>query len=349
MTTVFHYDVGLVLDDTGVPLPNAIGVFRLGTTSGPGAVATVTTASGDPAVIQTSRYGAFSRFQYTSADDKTGAVGYLDFNGIIQPVASIEVLNALPLAVAAQTAASAAQAAAAQSLVDLQAYVDAHPASPGGTGAVINDNAASSSSVYSSSKTASAIATAVQSVSTIADGTTASSSTWSSTKIAAAIQAAITALVNGAPTALDTLLELANQLSSDESATSALITTINSVQTALGRQRAPILGSAPGVLAAPTKGAIGLVIPYACTLDAVALRVGTAPTGSSLIIDVNINGNSIFGTGAVASTIAAGANQIVVGGLNIAVPANAWLSYDIDQVGSTVPGSDLGAASWLKL
>jgi hypothetical protein len=46
----------------------------------------------------------------------------------------------------------------------------------------------------------------------INDGVTATGTTWSSTKIQAQVTAAITALVNGAPGAQDTLAELAGQI-----------------------------------------------------------------------------------------------------------------------------------------
>ena len=74
------------------------------------------------------------------------------------------------------------------------------------------------------------IKNAVASASGINDTTASSSSTYSSTKIEARIvavsNAAITALVNGAPAALDTLKELADQLAADESITAGLLTQI---------------------------------------------------------------------------------------------------------------------------
>jgi uncharacterized protein (DUF342 family) len=63
----------------------------------------------------------------------------------------------------------------------------------------------------------------------INDAATASGSTWSSTKINSSIQAAVTALVGGAPAALDTLKELADQMAADESL-------LNSLVTALGKR-----------------------------------------------------------------------------------------------------------------
>ena len=50
------------------------------------------------------------------------------------------------------------------------------------------------------------------SAATINDAATAAGTTWSSTKINTQINAAITALINGAPSAQDTLKELADQI-----------------------------------------------------------------------------------------------------------------------------------------
>lgn len=58
----------------------------------------------------------------------------------------------------------------------------------------------------------------------IDDGTTGADSTWSSTKIAEAIQTAIDEVVDGAPTALDTLKELADAFENNSDAIAALET-----------------------------------------------------------------------------------------------------------------------------
>lgn len=65
---------------------------------------------------------------------------------------------------------------------------------------------------------------AVGNASGINDAAPSAGSTYSSQKIEAQIQAAITALVNGAPTALDTLKELADALAADDSDIAALVT-----------------------------------------------------------------------------------------------------------------------------
>jgi hypothetical protein len=70
--------------------------------------------------------------------------------------------------------------------------------------------------------------------------------------------------------------------------------------------------------------------------------VGTAPTGASILIDVNKNGTTIFTTQSNRTAIAASANT----GSSITIEVSGfvygdYLTVDIDQVGSTVAGSDL--------
>lgn len=61
----------------------------------------------------------------------------------------------------------------------------------------------------------------------INDAAPSAGSTYSSQKIEQQISAAIAALVNGAPTALDTLKELADALAADDSDIAALVTSLD--------------------------------------------------------------------------------------------------------------------------
>jgi hypothetical protein len=60
----------------------------------------------------------------------------------------------------------------------------------------------------------------------IDDGVTGADSTWSSSKITSTITAAIAQLVDGAPAALDTLKELADMLSDQDSAVAGLVAAV---------------------------------------------------------------------------------------------------------------------------
>lgn len=77
------------------------------------------------------------------------------------------------------------------------------------------------------------------------------------------------------------------------------------------------------------------------TIANVVASVGTAPTGASLIFDVNKNGTTIFSTQANRPTITAsnfydGSSTPDV----TAVSAGDYLTVDVDQIGSTISGSD---------
>jgi hypothetical protein len=78
------------------------------------------------------------------------------------------------------------------------------------------------------------------------------------------------------------------------------------------------------------------------TITAVRASVGTAPTGATLIVDVNKNGTTIFTTQANRPTIAVSTNTIKRTNMNVTTVADGeYLTVDVDQVGSTVAGSNL--------
>ena len=70
--------------------------------------------------------------------------------------------------------------------------------------------------------------------------------------------------------------------------------------------------------------------------------VGSAPTGSSIIVDVLKNGSTIFTTTSNRPTIAATGNTGLSGAPDVTTIANGeYLTINIAQVGSTTPGADL--------
>lgn len=91
-------------------------------------------------------------------------------------------------------------------------------------------------------------------------------------------------------------------------------------------------------------GAGQFVFPQAVTIVGVSARAKTAPTGANVILDVNKNGTTLFTTQGNRPNIVASANQTAAEVTNMdvtAVAAGDYLSVDVDQVGSTVAGSDL--------
>jgi hypothetical protein len=84
-------------------------------------------------------------------------------------------------------------------------------------------------------------------------------------------------------------------------------------------------------------------MPYAMTLSAVRASVNTAPTGSTLIVDINEGGTTILSTklsiDASAKTSVGAASAAVIS--DAALADNAEITIDLDQVGSTIAGAGL--------
>lgn len=81
----------------------------------------------------------------------------------------------------------------------------------------------------------------------------------------------------------------------------------------------------------------------AWTIQGVRASVGTAPTGASIIIDVNVNDTTIFTTQANRPTItASNFTSGKITNMNVtSIAVGNYITVDIDQVGSTIAGSDL--------
>jgi hypothetical protein len=91
-------------------------------------------------------------------------------------------------------------------------------------------------------------------------------------------------------------------------------------------------------------------MPFAATLLAVRANVNTAPTGSTLIVDINEAGVSVLGTKLsidateFTSTTAASAATIT----DSSLADDAEISIDIDQIGSTVAGAGLKVSLFVR-
>jgi len=88
-------------------------------------------------------------------------------------------------------------------------------------------------------------------------------------------------------------------------------------------------------------------MPYAMTLTSVRASVNTAPTGSTLIVDLNEGGTSVLSTklsiDASEKTSTTAATAAVIS--DSALADDAEITIDIDQIGSTVAGK--GLKVWL--
>lgn len=89
-------------------------------------------------------------------------------------------------------------------------------------------------------------------------------------------------------------------------------------------------------------GSVRFYAPFACTLVRVQTAVGVAPTGASVIVDANKNGTTIFTAQANRPAIAASAyvSSWVAPDVTT-LAAGDYVTVDVDQVGSSVAGSDL--------
>jgi hypothetical protein len=103
----------------------------------------------------------------------------------------------------------------------------------------------------------------------------------------------------------------------------------------------PYVLTKPGNLTTGPGGA-GPVLDGNYTLDSYTVSLGVAPTGTSVILDVNKNGTTIFTTQANRPTVAAGA---VVGSVTppdvTSFAPGDRITVDVDQVGSTFAGTNL--------
>lgn len=99
----------------------------------------------------------------------------------------------------------------------------------------------------------------------------------------------------------------------------------------------------PGALVAAA-GIYRMPVPVLGLVETVLAQVGTAPTGASILLDVHYNGTTIFTTQSNRVTIAASAQVSTIGTINapsVSPASNGYLSIDLDQVGSSVAGSNL--------
>jgi len=89
-------------------------------------------------------------------------------------------------------------------------------------------------------------------------------------------------------------------------------------------------------------GASRFYVEDSCVIVGVRVSVGTAPTGASIIVDVNKNGSTVFTTQSNRPTIAVSSNTATASSPDVtSLAAGDYLSVDVDQVGSTVAGADL--------
>lgn len=117
---------------------------------------------------------------------------------------------------------------------------------------------------------------------------------------------------------------------------------INSPTTSSSTEGHQLLNYSHANLLTVTSGKTKFVFPVEAVLLGVTPSVNTAPTGSDIIIDLNVNDVSVFDPG-VRPRIVEGSEigPEVSTFLDATMQAGDYLTIDIDQIGSTNPGDYL--------
>lgn len=88
-------------------------------------------------------------------------------------------------------------------------------------------------------------------------------------------------------------------------------------------------------------GLLLVPMPAACTVTGYRVKGSTAPTGASVIFDINKNGTTIFTTQGNRPTVAiSGTTSTTTLPDVTAFAAGDYMGVDVDQIGSTIAGSD---------
>jgi hypothetical protein len=96
---------------------------------------------------------------------------------------------------------------------------------------------------------------------------------------------------------------------------------------------------------AVTTSSVPLKLPFDIEIIEVELVCTTAPTGAAILVDANIDGTTVFTTQGNRPTIAISATTGTSTSVDDASHTDGQvLTVNIDQIGSTLPGTDLSIA-----
>lgn len=95
-----------------------------------------------------------------------------------------------------------------------------------------------------------------------------------------------------------------------------------------------------GDLEVETNASARIDVPFSGTIIEATAQIKTAPTGASVIIDINKNGTTLWASGklTITATSTSGSKTTFDA---VSVNEDDYFTLDIDQIGSTLPGSDL--------
>lgn len=110
------------------------------------------------------------------------------------------------------------------------------------------------------------------------------------------------------------------------------------------------LGVGTPISTGTNKTSVALIVPRAGKIVKCFAYAGTAPTGSSILCDINLNGTTIWATQGNRIAIASGAQTGSQTSFDTTTVAEGdLLTIDVDQVGSTVAGQDVTIELLLSL
>ncbi len=96
-----------------------------------------------------------------------------------------------------------------------------------------------------------------------------------------------------------------------------------------------------GTLVAGTDASARIILPFNGKIIKASAYATTAPTGATVIIDMNLNGTTLWASGKLTIAISANAATDKTVFDTTTVSTDDYLTVDIDQIGSTVAGADL--------
>lgn len=90
-------------------------------------------------------------------------------------------------------------------------------------------------------------------------------------------------------------------------------------------------------------GDVAFPVPFDCTLDVLlgTLDPTAAPAGAAVLVDVNLDGVSIFAAPGDRLTFPVGVTFATATPVGVTASLGQRLTVDVDQIGSTSPGQDL--------
>jgi hypothetical protein len=112
------------------------------------------------------------------------------------------------------------------------------------------------------------------------------------------------------------------------------------LQTVINNMRPTLYVQRPGVLATSTDLLPPIEIAQALTMTECLLNITTAPTGAAVIVNIKVNGTTVFSTKPQidAGSTSGGGDAVFS---TTALSDGDIITFAIDQVGSTVTGSNL--------